>query len=132
MSAIISFINSRCNCNSDFFCLVRVVSVAGFGVGSLAASGVGSAAGFDVGCGVVILSKFFIGNNLFLKLFGTFPLALNNNPKLFKKYFFQAFFYLSQIKLTEKVAKLNLAKLLCLRSAFSNEKYPSRISLKKQ
>ena len=65
LSAIISFINSCCNFNLDFFCLVG--SVSSFGVDSR----------------VGILSKFFIGNSLLLKLLRTFSLALNNNPKLF-------------------------------------------------
>ena len=60
-------------------CLVGVVSVAGFGIGSVATSG--SVAGSRVG----ISSKFFIGNNLLLKLLRTYSLALNNNPKLYKK-----------------------------------------------
>ena len=48
-SAIISFINSCCNFNLDFLCLIGVASVAGFGVGSVATSGVGSAVGSGVG-----------------------------------------------------------------------------------
>ena len=44
-----------------------------------------SVAGFDVGSSVGILFKFVIGNNLLLKLLKTFPFALNNNTKLFKK-----------------------------------------------
>ena len=47
-------------------------------VGSVASSGVGSRVGLRVG----ILSKFFIVNNLLLKLLRTFSLALNDNPKL--------------------------------------------------
>ena len=46
-----------------------------------------------------------------------------NNPNSFKKDFFQVFLYLSQIN--------SIAKLLCLRLAFSNDKFPSSISLKK-
>ena len=62
--------------NLDLLCLV--------GVGSVATSGVGVGAGLRVR----ILSKLFIGNNLLLKLLRIFFLALNNNPKLFKKDFF--------------------------------------------
>ena len=74
-SAIISFINSCCNFNLDFFYLVVSVAIS------------------DVGSYVGILSKFFIGNNLLLKLLKIFPLALKSNPKLFKKkQFFNGFF----------------------------------------
>ena len=59
-SAIISFINFSCSFNLDFFCLV----------GSVPTSGVGSRAG--------LLCKFFIGNNMLLKLLRTFSLAINN------------------------------------------------------
>ena len=59
-------------------CLVGVASVV-----SVATSGFGSAVGSVVGWLVGILSNFFIGNNLPLKLLRTFSLALNNNPKLF-------------------------------------------------
>ena len=45
-----------------------------FSWGFFASSGVGS--------GVGILSRFFIGDNLLLKLLRTFSPALNNNPKL--------------------------------------------------
>ena len=44
-------------------------------VGSVATSGVGSRVG--------ILSNFYIGNNLLLKLLRTFSLALKNNSKLY-------------------------------------------------
>ena len=67
--------SSCCNFNLNFLCLV------------------GSVAGSDVGSRVGILSKFFIGNNLLIKLLRAFSLALNNNPKLFfKKKFFQLIF----------------------------------------
>ena len=56
----------------------------------------GSVAGSGVGSRVGILSKFFIANNLLLKLFRNFFLTLNNNPKLYKKDFFQAFLNLYQ------------------------------------
>ena len=39
-----------------------------------------SLAGFSVDSRTGILSNFFIGNNLLLKLLRTFSLALNNNP----------------------------------------------------
>ena len=44
----------------------------------------GSVAGSGVGSRVAILSKYFIGNNLLLKVLRTFSLSLNNNPKLSK------------------------------------------------
>ena len=97
-------------------CLVGVASV-----GSVATSGVGSAAGSGVG----ILSKFFLGNNLLLKLLRTFSLVLNNNLSYLKKTFFQMFLYLFQIFFN------SIVKLFCLKSAFSNDKYPSSIYLKK-
>ena len=56
-------------------------------VGFVATSG--SVADSGVGSQVEILSKFFIGNNLLLKLLKTFSFVLNNNPK-----FFQVFVYL--------------------------------------
>ena len=59
-------------------------------VSSVASPGVTS----RVGSGIGILSKFSIGNNLLLKLLGTFSIILNNNPKLFKKIIFQLFFQL--------------------------------------
>ena len=58
-------------------------------VGSVSTSGVDSVATFGVG----ILYKFFIGNNLLLKLLRTFSLGVNNDPKLFKKAIFQLFYY---------------------------------------
>ena len=82
-SVIISLINSCCNFDLYFLCL--------FGVGSVTGFGVGSAAGSCIRSHVGILSKFFIGNNLLLKLLRTFSLALNNNPKLFKITFVQVF-----------------------------------------
>ena len=106
MLAIISFINSCCNFNLALLCLV----------GSVASSGVCSRFG--------ILSKLFIGNNLVLKLLRTFSLALNNNPKLFKKTLFHLFFLpLSKFFIL-------VAKLLCSSSAFFNDKCPSCIFLK--
>ena len=59
--------------------LVGVASVDGFGIGSVATSR--SVAGSRVG----ISSKFFIENNLLLKLLRNYFLGLNNNPKLYKK-----------------------------------------------
>ena len=47
-----------------------------------------SVADFGVGSRVGILSEFFIGNNMLLKLLRTFPVALTNNTKLFKNTFF--------------------------------------------
>ena len=102
MLAIISLINSCCKFNLDFLCLV----------GYVASSGVGSRVG--------ILSKFLIGNNLLLKLFRTFSLALNNNPKLFKKNSFSIAFLPSP-----KFFDL-AAKLLCSSSVSSNDKCPEK------
>ena len=70
LSAIISFINSCCNFNQDFLCFF----------GSGASSGVGSR--------VKILFRFFIGNNMLLKLLRTFSLALKSNTKLYLEIFF--------------------------------------------
>ena len=89
-------------------CLVGVAPVATFGVGSAA-----SAAPFSGLCSDivnVILSKFFIENNLLLKLWRTFSITLNNdNPKSFKKGFLSKVFVLFP-KLSNSIAKL-----LCLR-----------------
>ena len=75
-----------------------VASVAGFAVGYVATFGVGSVAGSaalsGAGSRAKVSFEFFIGNNLLLKLLRTFFLALNNNPKLFKRDFFQVFLYL--------------------------------------
>ena len=81
--------------------LVGVASVATSSVASAAFSGVGSPAGSGVDCHVGRLSKFFIGNNLPLKLLRTFALTLNNDPKLFKKSFFQVLLYLLQSSLIQ-------------------------------
>ena len=81
-------------------CLVGSVA------GSVATSGsfgtTGSVAGSAVGSRAGILFKFFIENNLVLNLLRTFSLALNNNPKLFKKDFFQLFLYLHQNYLSQQ------------------------------
>ena len=59
---------------------------------------VGSIAGFVVGSDLVscirISPKFFIWNNMLLKLLRTVSLSLNTNPKLFEKTIFQLCFYL--------------------------------------
>ena len=65
------------------FCICFFTFVAF--VGSVATSG--SVEGSGVNSRVEILSTFFIANNLLLKLLRIFFLALNNNPKLFKKDF---------------------------------------------
>ena len=65
LPAISSFINSYCNFDLDFLCLVD--------------SGASSCVGSDCSR-VEVLYKFFIGNNLLLKIFRTFSLALKNNP----------------------------------------------------
>ena len=64
-----------------FFAFVG--SVATSDVGFVATSAVGSVATSGVGSRVGILSEFFIGSDLLLKLLRTFSLALKNNPKLF-------------------------------------------------
>ena len=89
---------------------------------TVSCSGVGS----GVGSRVTSLSKLFIENILLLKLLRTFSLALYNNPKLFKKYFFKSVFI--------PLSKLfnPLTKLLCLLSIFSIDKCRSSVSLKKQ
>ena len=71
------------------FAFVNFVATSG----SVAVSGFVD--GPSVGSCVGILCKFFIGNNLLLKVLRTFSLALNTNPKLFKT-FFQVFLYLYQ------------------------------------
>ena len=81
---LILFKKSFRNFNEDILRLVFVFSAFAVFVGSVATSGVGSCVGR--------LSKFLIGNNLLLKLIKTFSLALNNNPKLFKKDFFSSDF----------------------------------------
>ena len=85
-SFLISFKKFSHNFNEDISRLLFAF------VGSVAGSG--SVVGFVVSTRVGILSKFFIGNNQFLKLLRTFSLALNNNPKLFKKDFFLSTFVL--------------------------------------
>ena len=92
------------NFNEDILRLVFTFVAFAAVVGSVATSGSiagsfpisGSLFGSDVGSRVGILSIFFIGNNLLLKILKTFFLALNNNPKLFKKDFFHMFLYLFQ------------------------------------
>ena len=69
---------------------------------------------------------YFIGNNLLLKLLRTFSFALNNNPKLFKKYFSSSVF-IPLSKLFKSVANL-----VCLLSSSSNDKYYLCIYIKKQ
>ena len=92
------------NFNEDILRLVFTFVAFAAVVGSVATSGSiagsfpisGSLFGSGVGSRVGILSIFFIGNNLLLKILKTFFLALNNNPKLFKKDFFHMFLYLFQ------------------------------------
>ena len=73
-----------------YVAFVGSVASSGSVAGSFANSG--SVAGSGVGSHVEILSKYFIRNNLLLKLLRTFSLALSNNTKLFKKYFFSNVF----------------------------------------
>ena len=84
LSLLTSSLISCCSFNLDFLCLVGVGSGSAFGVGSAAVSGVGLRVGY--------LSKFFMGNNLLLKLLRTFSLGLNDNPMLFKKDFISSVF----------------------------------------
>ena len=102
-----------------------VSSVAASGVSFVATSGVCSVATSGGGLRVRILTEFFIGNNLLLKL-RNFCLALKNTPKLFEKKFFSSVFIL--------LSKFfnSVANSICLLSASSNDKYPSYISLKKE
>ena len=88
------------------FTFAAFVAFIGSVAGSFATSG--SVAGSGVGSHVVVLFKYFIRNNLLLKLLATFSLALNNNPKLFKKDFFSSIFVLFS-----KFFNM-IAKLLCL------------------
>ena len=78
----------------------------------------GFVAGAGVGWRVGILSKYFIGNNVLLKLPRIFSLALINSPKLFKKDFF------SSVLVPFSKFFNTTVKLLCLLSDFSNDKYP--------
>ena len=81
---LILFKNSSCSFTEDILRLVfDFVPFAGF----VASSGVGSH--------VEIWFKFFIGNNLLLKVLRTFSLAVNNNHKLLKKDFFSSDFFKS-------------------------------------
>ena len=57
---------------------------------------VGSAAGPAAGSCVGILSNFFIGNNLLLKLLRNFSFALNDSLKLFKNEVKKVLSYLYQ------------------------------------
>ena len=87
---------------------MRVVfAFVGFVAGSGSVAGFGSVVGSGVGSHVGILSKFSIGNNLPLKLLRTLSPALNNNPKLFKKYF------LSSVFVTFSKFFNSVGKLLC-------------------
>ena len=106
-----------------------MTSVASFGVGSVEILGICSAAGSaafsGVGSRVGILSNFFIQNNLlfFLKNFFSWELFLLHNPKLFKKRLFKNAFVLFSELFN------SIAKLLWLRSVFSNDKCSSSIFL---
>ena len=98
--------NSSCNFNEN---ILRVVfAFVGFVAGSGSVAGFGSVVVSGVGSRVGILSKFFIGNNLPLKLLRTLSPALNNNPTLFKKYFFSSVF------VTFSKFFNPIGKLLCL------------------
>ena len=58
----------------------------------LVESDASSGVGYGVGSHLEILSKFFIEHNLLLNLLRNFSLALKDNPKLFKKRFFNCFY----------------------------------------
>ena len=79
---------------------------------------VGSVATSDVDSRVGILSKFFIGNNLLLKVLRTFSLALNNSSKLFQKIIFIINFKLFLFSFSK--AFILAAKLLWSSSASFN------------
>ena len=74
-SFLISFQKFSRSFNEDILRLV--FAFVGFFATSCSVSGTAA------GSGVEIWSKFFIGNNLILKLLRPFSLALNNNPKIF-------------------------------------------------
>ena len=116
---LILFKSSSGNFNEDILCLV--FAFVAFAATSASVTGSLAPFGSVAGSSVGVLFKFFIGNNLVLKL------ALNNNnPKLFLKSFCSIVF----IPLPKFFN--SLAKLLCLLSAFSVDKSSSCISLKKQ
>ena len=73
---------------------------------------------------LVFLSRFFISNNLFLKLLRTFSLVVKSNPILFRKSFFSIDFIPLSIFFN------SLANSLCSSSESFNDKYHSYISLK--
>ena len=110
-------------------CSVGVSSVAGFGVSFVATFVVASAACSTTfsggGSRVEVLSNFFIGINLLLKLSRMLSVALNNNPKLFKKNFF------SSVSAPFSKFLNSIPKLLCLRSAFLTIKLLHKYLFKK-
>ena len=87
-------------------------------------SGAGWNANSNIGSRIGILSEFFIGNNLLLKLLRTFS---KNQSYVFEKKIFFEILFISLSKFFNWVANY-----LCLLSASFNDKYPSCISLKKQ
>ena len=84
-SFLISFQKFSRSFNEDIlrlvFAFVGFFATSNSVAGSFATSC--SVSGTAAGSGVEIWSKFFIGNNLILKLLRPFSLALNNNPKIF-------------------------------------------------
>ena len=78
-----------------------------------------------VGSPVGILSKFFTGNNMLLKLLRTFSLSLKIILSYSRKQFLNCFLPLSKFFISE-------TKLPWSSSASFNDKYLSCISLKKQ
>ena len=102
----------------------------------VATSGSVAVSGSVAGPGVGMLSKYFVGNNLRLKLLRTFSLALNNNPKLFKKYFFSSAFiplskfFNSLAKLLSGFSKITLPIISFLYSYISEKTIGSKYLLK--
>ena len=88
-SFLILFKNYLHNFDEDILHLLvafaRSFATFGFVASSFDTSG-------SVGSHILIAINFSITNNLLLKLLKAFSLALNNNTKLFKRYFFKCFY----------------------------------------
>ena len=126
-----SFKNSSSDFNECFLCLSIGTGLdSGLGSGSSSNSSSGSSfssssrSSSSFGCW--ILSRYFIGNNSFLKLLRTFPLTERKNAMLFRKNYF--FFFFSSLSIYFN----SLANLLCSSLTSFNNKYLSCINLKKQ
>ena len=78
---------------------------------------------------LVSLSRFFVSNNLFLKLLGTFSLVVKSNPILIRKSFFSIDFipsvFLNSSLLLERFRdfKLSTCFSVCFSKAFPKEEY---------